>query len=258
MKKTQQIANGIALILTILVNYYSNTGRLNNTTIGEVSHNLDSLFTPAGYAFSIWGLIYLLLFGFIIFQGWGLFRKQENDDFVLKIGWWFVISCLANCAWIISWLYGFTGLSVVFMFLLLISLLRIIVNNKMELWDAPIPIIAFLWWPFVIYIGWISVASIANVSAYLIKIGWNGFGFSQPFWTVFMIVIATIINLFVTWKRNMREFALVGAWALVAISFKNWDNYQIIAYSALMAALVLLISSGVHAYKNRAFSHLIN
>ncbi|WP_299337107.1 tryptophan-rich sensory protein [uncultured Psychroserpens sp.] len=251
MKKALQVLNGIALVATIIMNYLSNTGQMNNTTIGEVSGRLRSLFTPASYAFSIWGIIYVLLIGFIIYQGRSLFVKVRDDDFILKIGWWFIISCIANSLWIVSWLYEYIGLSCFFIFLLLFSLHKIVWNNRMELWDAPISVIAFLWWPFVIYSGWVTVASIANVSAYLVKIDWSGFGLSPVFWTISMIVIATLLNLIITWKRNMREFALVGAWALVAIGIANQDTENSIAYIACIAAGVLVLSSGVHGFINR-------
>lgn len=251
MKKILQISNGVALVSTIFINYLSNTGAINNTTIGDVSDGLNSLFTPAGYAFSIWGFIYLLLLGFIVYQGRSLFVNVRNDAFVLKIGWWFVISCFANSAWVFCWLYGYTGISCIFIFLLLFSLLKIVINNDMELWDAPISVIAFLWWPFVFYSGWVTVASIANVSSYLIKIEWDGFGISPTVWTLIMIVIASIINLMVTWIRNMREFALVGAWALAAIAYANYESNMTIVYTATVAAAILMISSMAHGFKNR-------
>lgn len=257
MKKTLQISNGIALVSTIIINYLSNTGKINNTTIGEVSKELYSLFTPAGYAFSIWGFIYLLLIGFIIYQGRSLFVKVRNNDFILKTGWWFVISCVANSAWVFAWLYGYTGLSCVFIFLLLLSLLKIVINNAMELWDAPISTILFLWWPFTFYSGWVTVASIANVSSYLVKTDWDGFGISPVIWTISMIGIATLINIMVTWKRNMREFALVGAWALIAIAVANKSEQETIYITAVAAATLLLVSSGIHGFKNRATNPFI-
>ncbi|MDX1470894.1 MAG: tryptophan-rich sensory protein, partial [Flavobacteriaceae bacterium] len=210
MKKTLQILNGIAFVSVIIVNYLSNTGLMNNTTIGSVSAELNTLFTPAGYAFSIWGVIYLLLLGFVIYQGRSLFVKVRTDDFVLDIGWWFIISCMANMSWIFAWIYQYTLLSCFFIFALLFSLIMIVRRCRMELYDAPLPTILFVWWPFVIYSGWVTVASIANVSAYLVKLGWDGFGLSEVFWTVSLIIVAVIINLLVTWRRNMREFALVG------------------------------------------------
>lgn len=250
MKRYLQIFNGVAFIATIFMNYLSNTGKMNNTTIGEVSGGLQTLFTPAGYAFAIWGLIYLLLLGYILYQGRSLFVKVRDDAFVLKIGWWFIISCIANSLWIVSWIYEYTGLSCIFIFLLLFSLLKIVWNNRMELWDAPISVILFLWWPFVIYCGWVTVASIANVSAYLVKIGWDGFGISPVVWTVIMIVIASSINLVITWKRNMREFALVGAWALIAIGVANQNGEGNLTYIAYAFAGLLILSSGIHGIKN--------
>jgi hypothetical protein len=257
MKKIIQILNAITFVSAVVVNYLSNTGKMNNTTIGEVSGELTTLFTPAGYAFSIWGLIYLFLFGFVIYQGRSLFVTVKDDEFIMKTGWWFILSNFANAAWVFCWLYGYTGWSVVCIFLLLFSLLKIVLNNNMERWDAPLPVIVFLWWPFVIYSGWVTVASIANVSTWLLKTGWDGFGISETIWTVSMIVIAGIINLWVTWTRNMREFALVGAWALVAIAIANWGSNEAVKVSALAVAAVLFISSSYHGFINRATNPIV-
>ncbi|MEH1009091.1 tryptophan-rich sensory protein [Winogradskyella sp. ECml5-4] len=257
MKKTLQIGNIIALLITIFINYLSNTGTLNNTTIGEVSNSYRSLFTPAGYTFAIWGVIYLLLIGFVIYQGRGLFKDVKNDDVVLKTGWWFILSCLFNSLWVFAWIYEYTGVSCIFIFLLLFSLLKIVVNNRMELDDEPLPIIAFVWWPFVIYSGWVTVASIANVSTYLVKIDWGGFGWSDVTWTIILIAIAVFINVIITWKRNMREFALVGAWALIGIGNANKLNNETLMYIAFISAAILIISSSIHGFKNRDTSPLV-
>ena len=254
MKKTLQIANIIAFVATVFVNYLGSSGALNGMTMGDISDPLRNLFTPAAYAFSIWGFIYLLLLGFVIYQSRSLFTKVRDDAFVLQTGWWFVLSCVANMSWIVLWLYGYIGFSVIAIFVLLFSLLKIVMKNRMELWDAPISVIAFLWWPFVFYSGWVTVASITNVSAYLTGIGWNGFGISETIWAILMIIIAGIINLAVTWKRNMREFALVGAWALVAIAVSDWDVNRSVSYAAIAVAAILFVSSGYHGIKNRATS----
>jgi len=252
MKKILQVGNAVAFVSVVFINYLSNTGLLNNTTIGEVSDSYKSLFTPAGYTFAIWGIIYLLLFGFVVYQGRSLWSKKvKNDDFVLKTGWWFIASCVFNSAWVFAWIYEYTFISCILIFLLLISLLKIVLINRMELDDEPLPIIIFLWWPFVIYSGWVTVASIANVSTYLTKIGWDGFGISEIIWTLILICIATIINSVVIWKRNMREFALVGAWALIGIGNANKNTYETITYTAFVAAGILLILSAIHGYKNR-------
>ncbi len=250
MKKTLQIFNGIAFVSMIFINYLSNTGLINGNTNATVSQAYENLFTPAGYAFSIWGIIYLLLLGFVIYQGLGLFNKSKDNDLATQVGWWFVISCIANSLWLFAWLHESLGLSVIIMLVLLFSLIKIVLRTNMERWDAPFKTILFLWWPFCIYIGWISVALIANMAAYLTKINWDGFGLSDVFWTITMIVIAGLLNLFVTWNRNMREFALVGAWALIAIAVANWEVQQTISHTAIGVGIVLILSSSVHAIRN--------
>lgn len=127
----------------------------------------------------------------------------------------------------------------------------------MELDDKPFPIIVFIWWPFVIYSGWVTVASIANVSTYLTKIGWDGFGLSETIWTIILITIALLINQYMIWKRNMREFALVGAWAHIGIANANQMEYVTIEIFAYTVAAILVISSGLHSYKNRATNPFI-
>ncbi len=251
MKKTLQIANGIALIATIVINYLSNTGVFNGDTMKTISDKYHNYFTPAGYAFSIWGLIYIGLLAFVIYTTSGLFKKVEDEWPVLEIGWWFVISCAANSFWVIAWLYDYTGLSVLLMIILLFSLIKIILNTRMELDDLPFKKIAFVWWPFCLYSGWISVALIADVAAYLTKIKWNRFGISEMAWTLIMILVAGILNLFMTWNRNMREFALAGVWALAAIAVANRSTGKPVVYTALIVAVILLISILIHGYKNR-------
>ena len=250
MKKALQIGNIIGFILVIIVNALGGSCNLNGTSVGDISNANPNLFTPAGYAFSIWGLIYLLVLGFILYQSRSLFKPVRDDDFILKTGWWFLLSCFANIMWIILWVYGFMEYSVLAIFVLLYSLLKIVTKNRMELWDAPISVIAFLWWPFVIYSGWVTVASIANVSTYLSSINWDGWGYSEVSWAVTMIIIAGIINFTITWQRNMREFAMVGAWALIAICVENWKVSSTVATTALAVAIVLVLSSSYHAFKN--------
>jgi hypothetical protein len=254
MKRFLQIANGIALAATIIINYLSNTGLFNGNTMATVSARYQNPFTPAAYAFSIWGLIYLSLLAYIIYQGRSLFRKGADDEVVLQIGGWFIISCIANCFWVIAWLYDLTGLSVVSMSLLLFSLAKIILNTRMEMDDVPLRTITFIWWPFCIYSGWITVALIADISAWLTKIQWNGWGLPPTAWAIIMILVAGAINIFMTWKRNMREFASVGVWALVAIAVPNWRSAPSIAWTALIMAVIVFINIGIHAFKNRNFS----
>ena len=243
MKKSLQIANGFFLVFTIIFNYLSNTGIFNGKTIANVSDQYHNLFTPAGYAFSIWGLIYLLLMGFVFYTGKSLFNSLNNqgDSFVLKIGWWFVISCVANCAWIVTWLYGYTSLSVIVLLISLIALL-IILTEALK-YKATAGQKWFINYPFQIYTGWVSVALIAAAAAWLTKIKWDGFGISEINWTLILIIIASLIHLFMTWKKNAPIFAFVASWALVAIAMANKEVSQQIYLVALFAAGFIFISS---------------
>lgn len=254
MKKTLQIANILALLITIFINYGSSSGLFNDTTVADVSDKYHNLFTPAGYAFAIWGLIYLGLLGFVIYTGRTLFMKnvgKADEGVVEQIGWWFVISCIANCAWIICWINEMLGISVILMVGLLFSLLKIVINTRMEYRYDPLKLFVFIWWPFAIYSGWISVALIADVSAWLTGIGWNGFGQSAETWTFTMICIAGLINIIVIYTRNMREFGTVGVWALVAISVANQNQSHFIYQAAIVVAIIILINILIHGYMNK-------
>lgn len=253
MKKALQIGNGIAAVMTIAMGYVSNTGIFNRNTMASVSAKCQNLFTPAGYAFSIWGLIYLGLLGFVIYYGRSLFINEadQDDKTIEQIGWWFVISCVANSLWVIAWPFDYTLLSVLLMLVLFISLLRIVVLTKMELYDAPLKRILFLWWPFCIYAGWVSVALIANIAAYLTKIGWNGFGLSETFWAITMIMVASIIHIFMIWDRNMREFALVLVWSLIAIAVANQSINPTVVWVSIIMAILVFINCAIHGFMNR-------
>ncbi|MGB7393007.1 MAG: tryptophan-rich sensory protein [Pricia sp.] len=251
MKKTLALLNLSSVILVITVNYVSQAMRLNGTTIGEISQKYDNLFTPASYAFAIWGLIFISLLALAVFQVRRTFFSEKETPSIQQVGYWFAIANFLNAAWVFAFVYDYTGVSVIIMLGILFSLIKIILNTNMERWDAPIQIIAFVWWPICLYSGWIAVATIANISAYLTKIGWDGFGLSDQEWTIIMIAVATLLNILMIWKRNMREFAAVGIWALAAIFFRHRDSHESIAYIALTGAVILFVVAAVHGYRNR-------
>jgi hypothetical protein len=245
MKNSLFILNVVALISTIVVNYLSNTGIFNGETMSSISARYENLFTPAGYAFSIWGLIYFGLIAFFFVE-----RKNENN-LITRMGWWFLASCLANMSWVIAWLYNYTGLSVLIMIALLFCLLQIILH--LGIGEEPVSMKKriFTWWPFSIYAGWVTVALIANVAAWLTKINWNGLGVSNTTWAVIMICIAGAINMLITWKKNIPAFALTGCWALIAIAVSNWNHTGIVKLTALVVAAILMMSILIHHFKGR-------
>ena len=244
------VTNTLTLILTLVVNYLSGTGYFNGKTVGDVSAQYDTLITPSGYAFGIWGLIYILLLAFIIFL-WYSWLKNKYDRELNQTSIWFAISNIFNASWIIFWVNGYIGASVIIILLLLLSLIILTLRLKLEIWDAPMRIIFFVWWPFCIYLGWIIAATVVNIALYVKTLGWNMLGLTETSWTVIMIVVATLIYVFLIFSRNMREAALVGIWAFVAIAVKQWNVNESIVMSSLAASLVLFILITFHAYRNK-------
>lgn len=217
---------------------------------GELSAEYDNFFTPAGYAFAIWGLIYLALSGQAVFFLVRAFSKGKDSDFLSQIGPYLILTNILNALWLWFWLTENTGLSVVTMTGILSCLVILILNLNMERWNASATIIAGVWWPIAIYLGWISVATIANISAYLAKIGWTG-PFSGITWAILMMAVATALHLFLIWTRSLRESALVAIWALVAIGVRHSGVESSLTITAFAAAGILFLAVSYHGYQNR-------
>ncbi len=251
MIKRLAVLNFLSVLAAISINFLAQTGRINGTTIGAISAKYSNLFTPADYAFSIWGLIYVSLVAFTVFMLHQAFTDGKYTAFIKNTSIWFIVANLGSGLWVIAWVYDYIGISVVLMFLILAKLLKIILNNDMETWDAPFKVIAFYWWPICLYSGWISIAAIANMAAWLTDTGWDGTLFSEVEWTLIMIGVAVIINLLIIYLRNMREFAAVGVWALTAIYIRHINEQELIANTALAAAIIILLYITYHGYINR-------
>jgi len=146
------------------------------------------------------------------------------------------------------------GSSVGLILILLLSLAVLVMKLRLELDDEPVRTIFFVWWPVVIYIGWIMVATIACIASWLVYIEWNGFGITATTWCIIMIIIAFLLYIFLIRKRNLRESAGVGIWAFIAIAVRQWDDHKNIAITAIAAATILLISIIQHGYKNRYYA----
>lgn len=249
MKKSYAILNSLIIIAVIFANTFASIRGLNGNTVGGISDKYNTLFAPAGYAFSIWGIIYIGLIVFGVFQLIRAFGGKKEYDGILETGPWLSIANIANIIWLWAWLNEYLLLSVILMLLILAALLVMIIRLNMQRWDAPFPVIAFVWWPIGLYSGWISVATVANISAYLVKIDWIPL-FSDLSWTYIMIVVATFINLLMIQYRNMRLFAAVGVWALVAISIRHWDSAQSLQWTALLSAIIIFLGIVGHGIKN--------
>jgi hypothetical protein len=250
MKKVYAIVNTIIVIAVIYWNYWSNSGGVNGKTVGELSNEYANLFTPAGYAFAIWGIIFFGLIVFCVNQLVLAFKGGENSESILQTGPWLALANIGNGAWLWFWLQEQTGASVLIMIFILFSLNQVILRLNMERWDAPISVITKVWWPICAYSGWIAVATIANIAAWLAKLNWSA-GLTEMQWTVVMISVAGILNLIVLYTRSMREFALVGIWALLAIAARHWGEIALLQWVSLIWASVLAVAVSFHGLKNR-------
>ncbi|MCE7925802.1 MAG: tryptophan-rich sensory protein [Haliscomenobacteraceae bacterium CHB4] len=219
MKKLLPIFNIIALTGVLVMNYLATALPIAGRTPGEVSDMFPTLFTPAGFTFAIWGVIYLLLIGFVVYQA--RFFNKESPVFLEKTGWLFVLSCVANAAWLPAFHYLQIGLSLLIMLVLLGSLVAIYLSiNDGE----TITSTAGRWLvrlPFSVYLGWITVATIANTSILLSYLGWSGEPVGPQFWTIVVIAAAVALALLALLRRRDPGFALVILWALYGIFSKR-------------------------------------
>lgn len=241
----RQFAVILTTLLALTANGLANALPINGLNTGEISDRFQVYFVPAGYVFSIWGLIYLGLIAFTIFQA---LPSQSGNSRLPAAAWWVAAGNLANTAWIFLWHYLVFPLTLVVMFFLLASLLMVYL--KLGIGQTQVPA-AERWavrLPFSIYLGWISVAAIANATDLLAYLNWNGFGLPPETWLVIMLAAVVLITALMLFTRRDYAYAAVILWALAGIAVKfaavpaaalpAWSAFGLTA-ACLAAALVL-------------------
>jgi len=232
----RQLANALSILLALTVNILATTLPLNGQNTGEISDRFKVYFVPAGYVFAIWGIIYIGWIAFAIYQ----FRPAQKESPRLRnLGYLFAISGIFNAAWLFCWHYNLFGLSVLVMLtllgLLIASYLKLNVGrtavSNTEKWSMDIP--------FSVYLGWISVATVANVTDYLYFIHWAGFGLAPQAWAVIMLVVACLLGLLMTITRRDSGYALVLVWSFAGIAQKQAAT-ALVANSAWVATVFVL------------------
>ena len=256
MKKDtiRQSVNVVALIIVIVVNGLANALPINGQTTGEISDRFDVYFVPAGYVFSIWGLIYLALIAFAVYQA---LPSQRENPRLRRVGYLFALSCAANVAWLLLWHYERFPLTMVAMAALLLLLIGVYLRlgigrtevNTAERWLVRVP--------FSIYLGWITVATIANATSLLDYLNWGGWGISPEIWTVIMLVAATAITAIVTITRGDVAYGLVIVWAVTGIGVKHTGT-PLVAMTAWVMTVIVLLVTILGAWLNRGPTHLVS
>lgn len=246
MKKSNAIflsfVNLFLFIGVLIVNFLANYLPLNGKNTGDLSDFYPNLFVPAGLTFSIWGLIYILLTIFVVYNIIKAFKDTEFFSKTVKINILFALTSILNILWIFSWHYMKISLSFIVMLLFLISLLLIFLLQKRLEKENKLSLAFTI--PIQVYFGWISVATIANITAMLVHFGWDGFGISEPIWAIIMIVIGGILGILMLIKNNAIAYSLVIIWAYIGIIIKRSITTpiynDIIIASYIMIALILI------------------
>ena len=237
--------NSIAVIATIIVNALAVILPLNGKTTQELSDAIPNLFVPAGITFSIWGIIYVFLIIFMLYQILDLIKKDQSDmTYIEKIGGWFILASLANITWIFLWHYEHVTISLAAMIILFISLLMIYLRLNIGLSTTPLKEKIAVHTTISIYLGWITVATIANVTAILVKLDVGELVLGQVTWTILVIVVATIITILMILRRKDITYSLVIIWALLGIIIKRLTDdpiYGVQTNIAIIASIAVLI-----------------
>lgn len=233
------------------MNFLVGTQKLDVPGINEVSDTYATLLTPASYAFAIWSLIYILLIVFAAYQARDLFKPRTDNDLPEKIGPWFFISSVCNGLWTFIFVKEFIGASVLVLLLLTLSLYMLLKKLKIAIYDAKPAVIACVWWPLLIYTGWVTVASVVNIASWLKSLGYV----LSPFVASLVLVALAVTLMYLLIKRNVRELLLASVWGIAAIGMQQVQESsgnELVATTSFIVTGLLLISVSIHAYKYRA------
>jgi benzodiazapine receptor len=239
MKKdiNQQIAVIVFVLATIAINGLANALPLNGLTTGEISDRFEVFFVPAGYVFSIWGVIYLGLLAYAVYQA--LPNQKENPRLQRTRGL-FILASIANVAWLFFWHYEIFTLTIFAMLTLLVCLILIYLRLEVARSEVPLGEKWFVRVPFSIYLGWITVATIANMTSLLDYLNWGGWGISDQVWAVIMLFVGTTVASILHFTRNDIAYILVLLWAFIGIAVKH-EGTALVATTAWITTAILAI-----------------
>jgi hypothetical protein len=246
MKNTyRQITVVLITLITIVINILANALPINGLNTGQISDTFKVYFVPAGYVFSIWGIIYIGLIAYAVYQA---LPSQRENPRMQATGWWVALGGLANCAWIFLWQYKHFAWTATAVLILLASLIVVYLRlgigrtkvSTGETWAVRIP--------FSIYLGWITVATVADISDVLWYVKWNQFGISAAAWMVVILGAVLVIAGLMNFLRRDVAYALVILWALAGITVRfpqagivtiaTWVTFGLVAASLVAALLV--------------------
>lgn len=237
-RATDWAGNIAAFVIVVAANFLANAVPLGGQTTGEISAKYPSLFTPAGFTFAIWGLIYGALALFVCYQA---LPAQRRNGSIARISGWFKANCAGNALWIFAWHYDFLWTSLVLMAVILVTLIAMYDSLGIVDRYAPAGERWLMQLPIGMYTAWISVASIANISAVQVAMGWDDVGLDVVTWTQLKIALAAVIAATVIARRGDRLFVLVIGWAAYGISVSQAATPAIAGAATSVVFLALLL-----------------
>ena len=238
----RQIANLVSVILALTVNILASVLPLNGQNTGEISDRFQVYFVPAGYVFAIWGIIYIFWIAFTSYQFRG---DQKESPRQQRLGYFFALSGVLNAAWLFTWHYNYFGLGVIVM----LALLGTLIAGYLRLDVNRVPVSRGEWWSVdlmvSVYLGWISVATIANVTDWLYFVGWTGFGIAPQTWAIIMLAVASVVGLGMALTRRDVGYLSVFVWAFAGVAVKQVSAPGVVsaAWVATGVALALAVFS---------------
>ncbi|MBN2066384.1 MAG: hypothetical protein JW771_06215 [Candidatus Thermoplasmatota archaeon] len=249
IKPYLQVGNLLIAFLTVIINILANALPLNGKYTGDIAGNIPNLFVPSGLTFAIWGVIYVLLILFALYQARDLFSAKKIEmPFLHRISFWFILAGIGNIIWIFLWHYEQVILSILPMLLLFVSLLAMYLRLEIGKIKVMLKEKLAVHTMVSVYLGWITVATIANVTAVLVTLGWDTMILdTQILLTLVILIVATIIGLLVLIQREDIGYTLVIIWALLGIAIKRMQSDSVfdlrteVAYTALAGVIVLTI-----------------
>jgi len=258
-----QIGIVLGFVGTIVVNTLSSLELINNITPEELSDALPNYFVPAGLTFAVWGVIYIGLLALTIYSTIELFKKKEEESyFIDKMGVEFIIASIANIAWIFLWHYQAAGnymvlFSLIAMIVLLASLLTMYLRLKIGKREVSVKEKWLVHIPISLYLGWITIATVANATAFIVDLEMNkllfaGYWLSEEYWTNLMLIIATIITILMLYIRKDIAYSLIVLWAFAGIILKRIQTPPVVLEIVTTAAIgigLIAIMIGYTTYK---------
>lgn len=233
----RQLLTVLTFVAMVTVNTLANILPINGQQTGELSDKYPTLFTPAGYVSSIWGVIYLLLGAFVVYQA---LPSQRNNERLRPVRGIFIVNAFANAAWIFAWHYELVEVSLGIMLVILGTLIVIYRLLNIGRSDATTTERRAVHLAFSVYLGWITVATVANVSAALIDNGFDG-GELESLWAAGTIAVAALIGLAALTQRSDLAFAAVLVWAFAGIAAKQFGHDVVVFGAATFAALAIVV-----------------